>query len=55
VLVNPQSADPEAVRNAVREANLDPPSDFHASSEYRRELAAVLAVRAVEQAEERKS
>ena len=31
-------------------ANLDPPSDVHASADYRRHLAEVLAVRAVSQA-----
>jgi carbon-monoxide dehydrogenase medium subunit len=55
VLLQPQSADADAVRASVRAANLEPPSDFHASAEYRRALAEVLAVRAVEQAQERKS
>jgi aerobic carbon-monoxide dehydrogenase medium subunit len=50
VLVTPPSADPDAVRDAVRGANLDPPSDVHASADYRRHLAEVLAARAVEQA-----
>ncbi len=54
VRLNAQSAEPDAVRAAVREANLDPPADFHASADYRRALAKVLAVRAVEQAQERK-
>src|SRR5712691_12657127 len=54
VLVRPQSGDTEVVRAAVREANLDPPSDVHASADYRRHLAEVLAARAVQQAEERK-
>jgi aerobic carbon-monoxide dehydrogenase medium subunit len=53
-LVTPASADPDAVRDAVRGANLDPPSDVHASADYRRHLAEVLAVRAVAQARERK-
>jgi carbon-monoxide dehydrogenase medium subunit len=44
------SADEEGVRAAVRGAGLDPPSDVHASADYRRHLAEVLAVRAVEQA-----
>jgi carbon-monoxide dehydrogenase medium subunit len=35
-------------------ASLDPPSDVHASAEYRKHLAEVLAVRAVLQAKERK-
>jgi carbon-monoxide dehydrogenase medium subunit len=55
VVVTPASADVEAVRSAVREADFDPPSDVHASSEYRRHLAEVLAVRAVIQASERRS
>jgi len=37
-------------REAVRGANLEPPSDVHASSDYRTHLAEVLAVRAVNQA-----
>ncbi|HVU78401.1 MAG TPA: xanthine dehydrogenase family protein subunit M [Gaiellaceae bacterium] len=47
VVLEPSSDAEDAVRAAVREANLDPPSDVHASSEYRRHLAEVLAVRAV--------
>ena len=54
VLLEPGSVDADAVRAAVREANLDPPSDVHASSEYRIHLAEVLAVRALEQASEKK-
>jgi carbon-monoxide dehydrogenase medium subunit len=50
VVVRPATADADAVRAAVQEADFDPPSDVHASSEYRRHLAAVLAVRAVDQA-----
>jgi carbon-monoxide dehydrogenase medium subunit len=52
VVVAPSSTDAGAVRDAVRGANLDPPSDVHASADYRRHLAEVLAVRAVEQAGE---
>jgi aerobic carbon-monoxide dehydrogenase medium subunit len=52
VLVEAPSADPETVRGAVREARLDPPADVHASADYRRHLAEVVAARAVEQAEE---
>jgi CO/xanthine dehydrogenase FAD-binding subunit len=52
VLVRPESAD--AVGQAVRDAKFNPPSDVHASSEYRRHLAEVLAARAVRQAQERK-
>jgi aerobic carbon-monoxide dehydrogenase medium subunit len=50
VVVDAPSADPEAVRSAVREAGLEPPSDVHASADYRRHLAEVVAARAVEQA-----
>jgi aerobic carbon-monoxide dehydrogenase medium subunit len=42
--------DDEHVREAVRGAALDPPSDVHASADYRRHLSEVLAVRAVQQA-----
>ncbi len=50
VVLEPASADADAVRGAVAGADLDPPSDVHASADYRRHLAAVLAVRAVAQA-----
>jgi carbon-monoxide dehydrogenase medium subunit len=50
VLVKPTSTDDDAVRDAIRGANLDPPSDVHASADYRRHLAEVLALRAVAQA-----
>src|SRR5205823_2361967 len=53
VLLTPASADADAVRAAVQGASLDPPSDVHASAAYRRHLAEVLAVRAVNQAAER--
>jgi carbon-monoxide dehydrogenase medium subunit len=52
VLLTPSSADADAVRDAVRGANLDPPSDVHASADYRRHLAEVVAVRAAHQAGE---
>ena len=39
-----------AVREAVRGAGLDPPSDVHASAEYRKHLSETVAVRAVEAA-----
>ena len=52
-LVRPESADPEAVRSAVQAAALNPPSDVHASSDYRRALVEVVAVRAAAQATER--
>src|SRR4051795_9353305 len=44
---------PDAVPEAVRNANLEPPSDVHASADYRRHLAEVVAVRAVAQAKEK--
>lgn len=53
VLLEPADASEEAVRSAVGGAGLDPPSDVHASSDYRRHLAAVCAVRAVAQAQSR--
>jgi aerobic carbon-monoxide dehydrogenase medium subunit len=53
VLVRPTSTDEGAVREAVRAAGLQPPDDVHASAEYRRHLAEVLAVRAVRAATER--
>ena len=55
VVLHPPSADADAVRAAVEGANLDPPSDVHASSEYRSHLAQVVAVRAVNQASENRS
>jgi carbon-monoxide dehydrogenase medium subunit len=51
VVLEPSTTDADAVRAAVRDANLDPPSDVHASSDYRRHLAEVLAVRAIDQAQ----
>jgi carbon-monoxide dehydrogenase medium subunit len=48
VLVTADSAD--EVADAVRAANLTPPSDVHASSEYRTHLATVLATRAAQEA-----
>jgi carbon-monoxide dehydrogenase medium subunit len=53
VVLEPSSADEAAVREAVRAANLDPPSDVHASADYRRHLAEILAVRAVNTAQDR--
>jgi carbon-monoxide dehydrogenase medium subunit len=44
------SADETAVADAVRAAELDPPADVHASADYRRHLAEVLARRAVREA-----
>jgi aerobic carbon-monoxide dehydrogenase medium subunit len=46
------ASDAEAVREAVRGAALDPPSDVHGPAEYRRQLAEVVAARAVAAARE---
>ena len=46
------AADAGAVREAVRAAGLDPPSDLHGPAEYRRHLAEVVAERAVAAARE---
>src|SRR5438105_2068145 len=43
VVIRPSGTDAGAVRDAVRGANLDPPSDVHASADYRRHLAEVVA------------
>ena len=53
VVLHPASADEQAVRDAVRGAGIDPPSDVHADAAYRAHLAEVMAVRAARQAEER--
>ena len=50
ILVEPASADDAAVRESVQAAGLEPPSDVHASGEYRRHLAEVVAVRAARKA-----
>jgi carbon-monoxide dehydrogenase medium subunit len=55
VLVRPGGIDDDIVRSAVRDANLQPPSDVHASAAYRRHLAEVLATRAVQQAQTRRN
>jgi carbon-monoxide dehydrogenase medium subunit len=52
-VLHPGSEDADAVRAAVQAAQLDPPSDVHGSSEYRRALVEVVAVRAAAQATER--
>ena len=39
VLVTPAAADEASVREAVADAGLEPPSDVHASPDYRRHLA----------------
>jgi carbon-monoxide dehydrogenase medium subunit len=44
------AADPDAVKEAVRRAQLDPPSDVHAPADYRRALAEIVAARAVAEA-----
>ena len=44
------SADETAVADAVKSTDLDPPGDVHASADYRRHLAAVLAARAIRDA-----
>jgi aerobic carbon-monoxide dehydrogenase medium subunit len=51
VVVRPERAARDAVVEAVRAAAFEPPSDVHATADYRRHLAEVLAVRAVEQAQ----
>ncbi len=50
VLVTAAAADEASVREVVAGAGLEPPSDVHASADYRRQLATVCAVRAVQQA-----
>jgi carbon-monoxide dehydrogenase medium subunit len=55
IVLEPESEDEAAVVAAVASANIDPPSDVHASSEYRTHLAQVLAVRAVAQAAKNRS
>jgi aerobic carbon-monoxide dehydrogenase medium subunit len=55
VLVRPAATDEDSVRGAVHDAGLEPPSDVHASADYRRHLAAVCALRAVRRAEERRA
>jgi carbon-monoxide dehydrogenase medium subunit len=52
-VLHPGSGDADGVRAAVQAAQLDPPSDVHGSSEYRRALVEVVAVRAAAQATER--
>ncbi|HSL76733.1 MAG TPA: xanthine dehydrogenase family protein subunit M [Candidatus Limnocylindrales bacterium] len=44
------AADEVSVRGAVQAAELDPPSDVHASADYRRHLAEVVALRALSEA-----
>src|SRR5262245_38417085 len=54
VVVALRGSEPQGVRDAVAGAGLDPPSDVHASADYRRHLAGVVAARAVAQAVERR-
>jgi carbon-monoxide dehydrogenase medium subunit len=49
-LVLTSAAEEAAVRQAVSAAELDPPSDVHASADYRRSLAETVAVRAMQKA-----
>ena len=49
-LVLSSAREEAAVRQAVSGAELDPPSDVHASADYRRHLAEIVAVRAVQKA-----
>jgi len=51
VVLDLEATTEDAVRAAVKGANIDPPSDVHASAEYRTHLAEVLAVRAVRDAQ----
>ena len=51
VVLTPATASADDVRAAVQGADLEPPSDVHASAAYRTHLAQVLAVRAVGQAQ----
>ena len=53
VLLQPGGDDDASIRAAVEAARLEPPSDVHASADYRRHLAAICAARAVRQARER--
>jgi carbon-monoxide dehydrogenase medium subunit len=55
VVLELDATDEDSVRAAVRGAGYEPPSDFHASADYRRHLAEICAVRAVRRAEERRA
>jgi len=44
------AVDSDAVKEAVRNSQLDPPSDVHAPADYRRALAEIVAARAVAEA-----
>ena len=54
VLLKMDAAEEGAVREAVRNASFEPPSDVHASADYRRHLAEVVAARAVAEAKEKR-
>jgi aerobic carbon-monoxide dehydrogenase medium subunit len=45
-----EAGSPDEIPEAVRAANLEPPSDVHATAEYRKHLATVLATRAAAEA-----
>jgi aerobic carbon-monoxide dehydrogenase medium subunit len=49
-LVLNSATDEASVSEAVRGAGLDPPSDVHASADYRKHLSEIVAIRAVEAA-----
>ncbi len=49
-LVLTAAAEEAAVRQAVQDAGIDPPSDVHASADYRRHLSETIAVQAVQKA-----
>ena len=51
VKIEPASNDHDAICERLQMTEVEPPSDVHASSEYRTHLAVVLAERALEQAE----
>lgn len=51
VVLDLDSREPENIRTQIRSLDLDPPADVHATAEYRRHLAEVVAIRAVQHAE----
>ncbi|MDA4110649.1 FAD binding domain-containing protein [Mycolicibacterium holsaticum] len=44
------AAEPDEIRAAIADANISPPPDVHATTEYKRHLAGVLGLRAAQQA-----
>ncbi len=44
------AAEPDEIRAVIADANLSPPPDVHATTEYKRHLAGVLGLRAAQQA-----